>query len=403
VDGVRSALDADLLQGLTPQQVAALASGVNGFQRIGSLRVRGTGSNRPQNVDREILVNGAGAINFPNNDGLALVVVSRADYSVLGPVNNVSVRRNFNVNDAQNGLNQWASFIDAVGQLDYALHFVVVASRGPINRFINSSVNNGPTPAQVLQNLGASPNVITLTPTDAFALVGLPDVGATNGLELVVDSANATHPTAELAVMLADGVIVGNETEETFGARYAPFEGSLILNPTQQLKLNDWLGKPYQRWEVCYRRSQHGIGSTAEFFSRCRNRGPSVTVIQTANRTLGGYTENSWSDSYGYRGFDSAFLFLFNGDTAERFWQGYNYEGSTYSHTNGFIRFGQGHDLDIRANGQLYCNFPYTFGAPCNNYAVQTPTDQCTQLLCGANRNMPVNVTETEVWVMPRN
>ena len=404
VDGEDSELDADLLRGLTPEQIGALASGIPGVERGGAIRVRGVGEARPEGAEREILVNGVSAINFANTDGLALITVRRDDYSVVTFVNNVGVRRNFAVNDENLGLNAWAAFIDAVSQLNFSEHIVILASRGPIHRFVNTPVNNGPTPAQILQDIGASPNVVTLGPDDAFSLVGHPDIGPTNGLEVVVDAANGSNPTADLVALLADGVIVGNETEERFGSRYAPMEGSLVLEPSQQAKINEWVGRPYQRWELCYRRSEHvGNGATSQFFNRCKHRGPSVVLIKTANRTLGGYTENSWTDgNYGYKGYDKAFLFRVHADGMERYFHSYNYEQTMYTHVNGFVRFGAGHDIDIQANGNLVCRFPYGFGAPCNNFGYQAPSHQCTQILCGANMSTPVAITEWEVWVWPR-
>jgi hypothetical protein len=219
---------------------------------------------------------------------------------------------------------------------------------------------------------------------------------------VITDSGAGSHPSADLAALLADGDIVGNESDDVLSSRHLPFLGSAILNPAQQQKINEWIGRPTQRWEVCYRRSEHGFANTNAFFSRCKHRGPSVTVIRTGNRTLGGYTENSWTDgNYGYRGYDDAFVFSL--DRMERYFPTYDMDKTTYHHTNGFVRFGAGHDVNVQADGNLSCNFGYTYGSACNNYAYRNPTNACSQELCGGNNGQAIAIVEMEVWVQPRN
>jgi hypothetical protein len=401
VDGPGSGLDADTLDGLSAEELAALGGGgLPGVENTGIIRIRAIGDQAAAGRERFVEVNGVDTINFANGPGLALIVLDRATYDVVDAVNNVSVRRNFDVN-ADNGRTQWSSFLDALSQLNFEQHLVIVASKGPVNRYMNEPIDQGPTPAQALQTFGASFQMQTLGSDDAVAIIGFPNVGATNGFELVVDSSAPTQPDADLAGLLADGHLVGNESDDLFGNRRQSFPDSTTLNTRQMAKLNEWIGTPWQRWEICYRRSVHGIASTDAFFSRCAYRGPSVTVIKTANRLLGGYTEISWAKgNYGYRGHDKAFLFSF--DENKRYFPSYNYTHTTYSHTNGFTRFGNGHDVDVRADGRLYCNFPYAYGSECNGMNHQAPSDLCSRTLCGNDRNQPSDVVDFEVWVLPR-
>ena len=210
LDGENSQLDAAFLRGLTPEEVGALGGGLQGVEQAGIIRLRATGSETPNNVDRHFIVNGEELINFSNDAGLALVVIRRSDYEVVDSVNGVGVRRNFNVNDVSRGTTQWQSLIDALDQLDFSTHIVLLASKGPINRFMNTQLGpSAPVPADVLKSLGASRNITQLTSTDAISLIGLPDLGEANGKELIVDTNLSTSPTSDLAAILADGDVVG--------------------------------------------------------------------------------------------------------------------------------------------------------------------------------------------------
>jgi microcystin-dependent protein len=154
--------------------------------------------------DRAIALDGMSLIDFANDPGLAMVVVQRNDYSRPQLIDGKSVRRNFAVNDVGTGASQWVSFVDALAELDSSVHIVILATKGPINAFINDSVSNGPTAAQYLQSLGASRAVAGLGPNDAFVLIGAPGLGTGRGKEMIVDSAGSGSPPAELAAILLD-------------------------------------------------------------------------------------------------------------------------------------------------------------------------------------------------------
>ncbi|WP_223789334.1 TLD domain-containing protein [Marinicella meishanensis] len=179
-----------------------------------------------------------------------------------------------------------------------------------------------------------------------------------------------------------------------------PMAGSVLLSPTQQQQLNRWAGNENQLWQRCYQLTVDGA-SSATFHSQCDNRGPSISIMQKSDGHLfGGYTQNSWSGSFGYRGHDPAFLFVLN-PTTERFPSGYYYDRSTYSHINYGTTFGNGHDIYINTSMQLaYCNFPYTYS--CDGVSGASPNNACSQRLCGLNAGVTVNetLTELEVWIM---
>jgi hypothetical protein len=205
VDGTGSQLDADKLDGLSAQEVADLAgNGIDGVNDAVAILVTGTGTGSVGT--RSIKVAGTAA-TFSANDGLAMVVVDRDTYGVVTSVNGITVTRNFEVNTL---LSQWSVFQDAVSQLDYADHLVVLASKGPIDRYLYTPISSGgPTPASLLDDLGADIYGGDITATSAFALVGYPDIGVGNGLMTTVDASVGTHPTAQIAGLVLDGILTG--------------------------------------------------------------------------------------------------------------------------------------------------------------------------------------------------
>ena len=74
-----------------------------------------------------------------------------------------------------------------------------------------------------------------------------------------------------------------------------PFEESTILtNAERQQILNGWLPTDLKgEWRLLFRASSDGF--TAEnFHSRCNNKGPTVTIVQSGENIFGGFTEKSW-------------------------------------------------------------------------------------------------------------
>ena len=88
------------------------------------------------------------------------------------------------------------------------------------------------------------------------------------------------------------------------------FSGSTLLKVEQKKKLNEFYGKSSQQWELIYKASRDGFDANT-FHSRCDNKGPTITIIQSNNGYLfGGYTSISWASSGGsYKNDNAAFLF----------------------------------------------------------------------------------------------
>jgi len=71
------------------------------------------------------------------------------------------------------------------------------------------------------------------------------------------------------------------------------FSGSTLLKVEQKKKLNEFYGKSSQQWELIYKASRDGFDANT-FHSRCDNKGPTITIIQSNNGYLfGGYTSIS--------------------------------------------------------------------------------------------------------------
>lgn len=86
--------------------------------------------------------------------------------------------------------------------------------------------------------------------------------------------------------------------------------GDALLFGNYQTKLNNFYGKPAQKWELIYKATKDGFG--AKDFHRCSDdKGPTMTIIQsqTGDYLFGGYAEVSWGCDGCYKFDAAAFLF----------------------------------------------------------------------------------------------
>jgi hypothetical protein len=180
-----------------------------------------------------------------------------------------------------------------------------------------------------------------------------------------------------------------------------PFPGSVLLTRDQMNQINAWTGRPYQKWALCYRKTRDGGTSTA-FHTACDYRGPTVTIIRTANRLFGGYTRLSWNQAAAYQYYDTS-AFIFSLTSNKRYHQmGYpssNFPATIYSNASYGPTFGNGHDIYVTASMDIgYCNFPYAYN--CNQRPAGSPNDACSQELCGTNAggSNSAAINEMEVW-----
>jgi len=89
----------------------------------------------------------------------------------------------------------------------------------------------------------------------------------------------------------------------------AGFSNSTLLQLEHKKKLNEFYGNIHQQWELIYKASRDGFDADA-FHSRCNNKGPTMTIIQSKNNYLfGGYTSIPWTSEDRYKNDTTAFLF----------------------------------------------------------------------------------------------
>jgi len=73
------------------------------------------------------------------------------------------------------------------------------------------------------------------------------------------------------------------------------FEDSVILtNEEHRRVLKVWLSSQEGKWHLLFRASRDGFAA-ATFHSKCDNRGPTVTVVNSGNYIFGGFNEQSWT------------------------------------------------------------------------------------------------------------
>ena len=85
--------------------------------------------------------------------------------------------------------------------------------------------------------------------------------------------------------------------------RAGSFKDSSLLTSDQCQILMNWLKDTWALKEanlfpsLLYRASRNGWAAS-NFHTRCDNRGPTLTVVQSENCTFGGYTEKSWRSKF---------------------------------------------------------------------------------------------------------
>ncbi|CAF1263987.1 unnamed protein product [Rotaria magnacalcarata] len=147
------------------------------------------------------------------------------------------------------------------------------------------------------------------------------------------------------------------------------FPNGTLLKLEHQKKLNGFYGKTNQKWELIYKATRDGFDANA-FHSRCNDRGPTITIIQSNNNYLfGGYTAIPWTSDNSYKSDTTAFLFTLTNSHSippTKYLIDSSKAVYTVNHNSGYgPTFGGGHDIYLtnasNANNSSYTNFPYTY------------------------------------------
>ncbi|KAL7468142.1 hypothetical protein ACHAXS_008384 [Conticribra weissflogii] len=92
-------------------------------------------------------------------------------------------------------------------------------------------------------------------------------------------------------------------------------DSDIVKSSIHASLLHDWLeeGGSDGGLNLLYRSSIDGLNA-ATFHAKCDNKGPTLTIIETADSSiLGGYTDASWSSDDAYISSNKAFLFVLSG------------------------------------------------------------------------------------------
>ncbi|XP_078354270.1 uncharacterized protein LOC144638853 [Oculina patagonica] len=176
-----------------------------------------------------------------------------------------------------------------------------------------------------------------------------------------------------------------------------PFNDSGILSSDQCKTLMNWLKETpaftNARDKLLYRASRDGWAA-ANFHSCCDNKGPTVTVVKSGNYIFGGYTDQNWDSSAGYKKAPDSFLFSLvnpSGLPPTKMPLVAGKEGNAIWCHSGFGPvFGNGCDLVI-ANAPNSNNCSVKL-----NTSYQCPTGQNATTFLAGNQNF--TVSEMEVF-----
>ncbi|CAF3618799.1 unnamed protein product [Rotaria sp. Silwood1] len=144
------------------------------------------------------------------------------------------------------------------------------------------------------------------------------------------------------------------------------FPDGTLLQKEHKKKLNEFYGKTNQQWELIYKASRDGFDANA-FHSRCNNKGPTMTIIQSNNNYLfGGYTAIPWTSNVTYVNDTTAFLFTLTNphdiSPTKYLINPGNIGSAVYHHSAYGPTFGSGHDIYLanvsNSNNSSYIGFP---------------------------------------------
>ncbi|KAK8797023.1 hypothetical protein WA158_004233 [Blastocystis sp. Blastoise] len=179
------------------------------------------------------------------------------------------------------------------------------------------------------------------------------------------------------------------------------FKLSTIINQELATPLMNWLGKE-KKWKLLFRASEHYY-SLSEFHKYCDNTEETVTIIKHKGHNnhiniFGGYTNQNWDSSYGWKPNSKEFLFTLSnehGITPTKYDNINSSYGICCSSSYG-PTFGGGNDIHIsdqcHSNTNSYCN--------AHSYS-EVNTPQKHSLFVNTNNANSTNnftVEDYEVW-----
>ena len=98
-------------------------------------------------------------------------------------------------------------------------------------------------------------------------------------------------------------------------------KSKIIKDRERKFILRNWINKngPIKNINLIYRASEDG-DRCDQFFNKCRNKGPTVSLIKTKNnRIFGGFTTAEWNDKNGVQRIYDNKAFLFSLDNIQKY------------------------------------------------------------------------------------
>jgi hypothetical protein len=150
-------------------------------------------------------------------------------------------------------------------------------------------------------------------------------------------------------------------------------------------------------WTLLYRASSQGF-SSQNFHSHCDNKANTLTVIKTTNGNIfGGFTQQAWDSSSGYKIDNNAFIFSLvnkeNNHVKIKIKPGG--QNAICCHSSYGPRFGGGHDIfissDSNTNQTSYSDLGHSYQLSTHTHG----TEQAKSFLAGSNN---FQVSEIEVF-----
>jgi len=185
-----------------------------------------------------------------------------------------------------------------------------------------------------------------------------------------------------------------------FKDRFELFHGTTVLNLSQSLALNEFVGVKQKEWKLLYKATRDNFTGQS-FHQKCDGKGNTVVVVKSANGNIfGGYSPCKWASNGAYAYDQSSFLFSLVNSLGKplKFVHSGSNLNSIYGNAGYGPTYGSGHDLHICNNSNTtagsYTNASYSF--PMTDLPGYTNgTDNSKNIFAGGYNFM---TTEIEVF-----
>ena len=126
------------------------------------------------------------------------------------------------------------------------------------------------------------------------------------------------------------------------------FEGSTIIQTLEEKKLiSNWIIRDTKIYTQLIYKAKRDGDKASDFHSKCDNRGPTITIIQTIKGSrFGGYTSISWTSPKSSNWPGDGLAFVFSLDLKQKFEVKNKMEAIGHYSNNGPV-FGYGHCFEI--------------------------------------------------------